>query len=65
MPQTKWLIFHNNKNTISDDTITFLVHNVISLSKHVDDIVSDKRFIDNDNIGFTETQINPSILFAK
>ena len=30
-----------------------------SLSKHVDDIVSNKRLI-NDIIGFTETQINPS-----
>ena len=31
-----------------------------SLSKHVDDIASDKRLINNDIIGFTETQINPS-----
>ena len=31
-----------------------------SLSKHVDDIVSDKRLINNDIIGFAETQINPS-----
>ena len=31
-----------------------------SLSKHVDDITSDKRLINNDIIGFTETQINPS-----
>ena len=31
-----------------------------SLSKHVDDIVTDNRVMDNDIIGFTETQINPS-----
>ena len=48
------------RNTISDDTITVLVHNVRSLSKHVDDIVSDKRLINHEIIGFTETQINPS-----
>ena len=43
------------RNTILDYTITVLVHNVRSLSKHVDDIVSDKRLINNDIIGFTET----------
>ena len=48
------------RSTISDDTITVLVHNVKSLSKHVHDIVSDQRLINNDIIGFTETQINPS-----
>ena len=48
------------RNTISDDTIRVLVHNVRSLSKNVDDIVCDKRLINNDIIGFTETQINPS-----
>ena len=31
-----------------------------SLSKHVDDIVTDNRVMNNDIIGFTETQINPS-----
>ena len=31
-----------------------------SLSKHVDDIVSDDTIINNDIIGFTETQINLS-----
>ena len=31
-----------------------------SLSKHVDDIVADNRVMNNDIIGFTETQINPS-----
>ena len=36
------------------------MHNVRSLSKHVDDIVSDKRIINNDIIGFTETQISLS-----
>ena len=31
-----------------------------SLSKHVDDIVSDDRIINNDILGFTETKIIPS-----
>ena len=31
-----------------------------SLSKHVDDIVTDNRVMNNDIVGFTETQINPS-----
>ena len=31
-----------------------------SLSKHVDEIVSDDRIIDNDVIGFTVRQINSS-----
>ena len=31
-----------------------------SLSKHVDDILSEDRIINNDTIGFTETQINLS-----
>ena len=38
----------------------FFFHNVRSLSKHVDDIVSDDRIINNDIIGFAETQINLS-----
>ena len=33
---------------------------VRSLSKHVDNIVSDDRITNNEIIGFTETQINPS-----
>ena len=37
-----------------------LVHNVRSLSKHVDDIVSDRRIINNYILGFTETQISLS-----
>ena len=48
------------RNTISNNTITILVHNVRFLSKHVDDIVSDRRIINNDIIGFTETQISLS-----
>ena len=34
--------------------------NIRSLSKHVDVIASDYRIINNDIIGLTETQINPS-----
>ena len=48
------------RNTISNDTITILGHNVRSLSKHVDDLVSDRRVVNNDIIGFTETQISIS-----
>ena len=48
------------RNNISDNTITVFIHNVRSISKHVDDIVSDGRIINNDIIGFTETQINLS-----
>ena len=39
---------------ISDDTITILVHNVRSLSKHVNDIVSHSRIMNNDIIGLAE-----------
>ena len=46
------------RNTISDDTLAILVYHVRLLSQHVDDIVSDHGTINNDNIGFTETQIN-------
>ena len=49
----------NKKNAISDDTLAILFHNVRSLSKHVDDIVvDDSRIINNDIIGFAETQIS-------
>ena len=47
------------KNT-SENTVTVLLHNVRSFSRHVDDIVSDNRITNNDIIGFTETQISPS-----
>ena len=46
-------------NNISDDTITVFVQNVRSLSKHINDIGRDDRIINNDIIGFTETQISP------
>ena len=36
-------------------TLTILVRNKRSLSKHVDDIVSDDRIIKNDIKGFIET----------
>ena len=48
------------RNAISCDTVTVLVHNVRSLPRHVDDILSDNRIINDDIIGFTETQIKPS-----
>ena len=49
-----------NRNTISDDKITVCVHNVRSLSKHIDDIVRNGRIVNNDIIEFIETQMNPS-----
>ena len=48
------------RSIISDDTITILFHNMRSLSKHVNDIVSDSRIMSNDIIGITETQITLS-----
>ena len=48
------------RNTYSDDTLTILVVNVRSLSKHIDDRVSDDRIINDGIIGFIETQIIPS-----
>ena len=36
------------RNNISDNTITVFLHNVRSLSKHIDDVVSDDRIINND-----------------
>ena len=48
------------RNAISGDTATVLVHNEKSLPRHVDDVVSDNRIINNDIIGFTEAQIKPS-----
>ena len=41
------------------------VHNVRSLSKYIDDIVSDDRIINNDIIGFTEKQTNLSYSTCK
>ena len=46
-------------STISNNTITVFVYNVRSLSKHIDDTEGDDK-INNDIIGFTETQISPS-----
>ena len=48
------------RNAISCDAVTVILHNVRSLPRHVGDILSDNRTINNDIIGFTETQIKPS-----
>ena len=45
------------RNATSGDTVTVLVHNVRSLPRHLDDIVSDNRIINDDIIIFTEAQI--------
>ena len=47
------------RNNISGNTITVFVHSARSLSKHINDTICDDRIINNDIIGFTETQINP------
>ena len=54
-----YLFSQTKRFTTSDDRVTVPFHTLRSLSKHVDDIVSDARTIDNDITGFTETQINP------
>ena len=54
MPETD-LFSTIKRNLISGKTVTVLVHNVISLSKYVDDIVSDNVKMNNDIIGFKET----------
>ena len=43
------------RNAISCDTVTVIFHNVRSLPRHVDDILSDNRIINNNIIGFAET----------
>ena len=48
------------RNAVSGDTVTVHGHNVRSRPRHVDDIVSDNGIVNNDIIGFTETQIKPS-----
>ena len=48
------------RNSFSGDTGTVLFHNVRSLLIHTDDKTIHDRIINNDIIGFTETQIKPS-----
>ena len=43
------------RNNTSDKTIIVFVHNLWSLSKHIDDIVSDDRIINKVIMRFTET----------
>ena len=45
------------RDTFLDNTHTITFHNTRSLPKHVGDIVSSGRIINNDIKGFTETQI--------
>ena len=44
---------------MSDNSIAVFVHNVRSLSNHIDDKVSDNRITSNNILLFTEMQINP------
>ena len=48
------------RSNTSVNTIKIFVHNAQSLSKHIDDIVSDVRIKNNGIIGFKKTQIKPS-----
>ena len=51
-------IFKNiEKIIVTDDSITILLLNVRSLSKHTCDIKSDGRLMSNDVLCFTETQL--------
>ena len=59
------LFFTIKRNAISGDTVTVPVHNAKALPIHVGDIVSDNRIINNNVIGFTETQIKPSASHRK
>ena len=54
------LFFTIKRNAVSGDIVTVLVHNVRSLPRHVDDIISDNRIINNDIREFMETQIKPN-----
>ena len=53
------MIYFQQQQNITDDTITVFVQNFRSLSKHIDDVVSDNRIISN-IVRFIETQINIS-----
>ena len=59
------LFFIIERNAISGDTVTVLVHNVRSFPRHLDDIVSHNRIINDDIIIFTEHKPNNQILLVK
>ena len=48
----KTIYFPQKRNTLLHDTFTILFHNVRSLWKHVDGIISDDRMINKYIIGF-------------
>ena len=58
-------IFSTIKKSISGYEVAFLVDNARSISRNVDDIVSDNRIKHNDIIGFMETKIKPSGCICK
>ena len=53
------LSFTVERNAILGDTVTVFVRNVRSLPRNVDDILSGNGIINNNIIGFTETQMKP------
>ena len=53
------------RNTISEDTLTVFFHNVRSLSKHVNGILSNDGIMDDEITELTEKQINLSVSTCK
>ena len=51
------------KITISEDALTILVNNIRSLSKHVNNVISDDRIMNSGNIRLTKSICQ--ILYAK
>ena len=51
------LSFAIKRNNISDNIITVFFHSARSLTKRIDDIISDDKLINNDIMAFTETQL--------
>ena len=48
------------RNTSSDNMVTGFIYNVKSFSKHMDDLVSDDRIMNNDITGFAKINSSDS-----
>ena len=59
-PKKNDLFSTMKRNAILGDTVASFVNNMRSFPRHVDDIVKDNLIINNDFIGFAETQMKPS-----
>ena len=62
--EKKWFIFHNKITTSSVDILTYLVHNSILFTKHVDDIVDVNGLIRNDIIRWYIDRNHTEIRFS-